>query len=127
MTKTGHNQNIIAIVDDLFFSSKIRESAKTLRLDLEFIKDINGLIQKLHYGKPSLIIIDLNSKASSPLETIKELKSSPDLKDITILGYISHVQTELKDEAIKAGCDLIFPRSKFSNELKEILMRYSMK
>jgi PleD family two-component response regulator len=127
MTKTGHNQSIIAIVDDLFFSSKIRESAKTLRLDLEFIKDTNGLIQKLQYGKPSLIILDLNSKASSPLETIKKLKSSPDLKNITILGYISHVQTELKDEAIKAGCDLIFPRSKFSNELKEILMKYSMK
>ena len=125
MKETNKSKRIIAVLDDLFFSSKIREAAKPLSLDLEFIKNTNGLIQKLESAKPSLIIFDLNSKASNPLQTIQKLKSSPELKDIPVLGYLSHVQTDLKDEAAKAGCDLVLPRSKFSKDLMDILKSYS--
>ena len=110
MGGTNQRTKIIAVLDDLFFTSKIKEAAKSLNSDLEFIKNTNGLIQKLKSEKPSLIIFDLNSKACNPFETIKELKSSPDLKD----------------EADKTGCDLVLPRSKFSKDLKEIITRYSI-
>ena len=126
MGGTNQRTKIIAVLDDLFFTSKIKEAAKSLNSDLEFTKNTNGLIQKLKSEKPSLIIFDLNSKACNPLETIKELKSSSYLKDITVLGYLSHVQTDLKDEADKAGCDLVLPRSKFSKDLKEIITKYSI-
>lgn len=125
MAKINQNTKIIAVLDDLIFSSKIREAAKPLSVDLELIKSPNGLSQKIKSEKPSLLIFDLNSKSCNPLETIKDLKSSPELKDIPILGYLSHVQTELKDAAVEAGCDLVLPRSRFSRELREILMRYS--
>lgn len=125
MAKINQNTKIIAILDDLIFSSKIREAANPLGIDLEFIKSPNGLSQKIKSEKPSLLIFDLNSKTHNPLQTIKDLKSSPELEDIPILGYLSHVQTELKEEAVKAGCNLVLPRSRFSRELREILMRYS--
>jgi PleD family two-component response regulator len=125
MGETRQNYKIIAVLDDLLFSSKIRETTKHLGLDLEFIKNADRLIQKLKPEEPSLIIFDLNSKAYNPIETIKNLKSLPELKDIPVLGYLSHVQTDLKKEAAKAGCDLVLPRSKFSKELKKILIKYS--
>ena len=125
MNEANSKDKIIAVVDDLFFASKMREAAKPLGLNIEFIKNPEGLIEKLKSQKPSLIIFDLNSKICNPNEIIKNLKSSPTLKDIPVLGYLSHVQTELKEEADKAGCDLVLPRSKFSKDLKEILMRYS--
>jgi len=136
MAGTNQYPKIIVVLDDLFFSSKIKEAAKSLDLNLEFTKNTNGLIQKLKSEKPSLIIFDLksekpsliifdlNSKACNPLESIKEIKSLPDLNNIPILGYLSHIQTDLKDEAVKAGCDLVLPRSKFSKDLKEILTKY---
>ncbi len=126
MAGTNQKTKIIAVLDDLFFSSKIKEAVQSLDLHLEFIKNTNGLIPKLKSEKPSLIIFDLNSKACNPLESIKEIKSLPDLNNIPILGYLSHIQTDLKDEAAKAGCDLVLPRSKFSKDLKEIITRYSI-
>lgn len=126
MAGTNQYPKIIVVLDDLFFFSKIKEAVKSLELDLEFLKNTNGLIQKLKSEKPSLIIFDLNSKATSPLVTIKDIKSSPELKNIPILGYLSHVQTELKNEAAKAGCDLVLPRSRFSKDLKDILTKYSV-
>ena len=125
MAKINQNTKIIAVLDDLIFSSKIKEAAKPLNLELEFIKNPNGLSQKIKSEKPSLLIFDLNSKCCNPLQIIKDLKSQPELKDIPILGYLSHVQTELKDAAVEAGCDLVLPRSRFSRELREILMKYS--
>lgn len=125
MEETKQKSRIIAILDDLFFNSKIKEAVKPLGLDIEFIKNPNGLTERLRFDKPSLIVLDLNSKSCTPLQIIKDLKSSPVLKDIPILGYLSHVQTDLKEEAAKAGCDVVLPRSKFSRELKEILMKYS--
>jgi len=125
MKETNKNQKIIAVLDDLFFSSKIREASRSLNLDIEFLKNTEGLLEKLKTIQPSLIIFDLNSKASNPLEAIQNLKSSPELKDITVLGYLSHVQTELKEAASEAGCDLILPRSKFSKDLRTILSKYS--
>jgi len=125
MGEINHSKKIIAVLDDLLFSSKIREAAKDLSLSLEFVKSTNGLTERLKSEKPSLIILDLNSKSHNPLQTVKDLKSSPDLKDIPILGYLSHVQTELKEEAVKARCDLVLPRSRFSRELREILRKCS--
>jgi len=125
MAKKGKNKTIIAVLDDMFFSSKIREGAKGLKLEVEFIKSSNGLTEKIKKDIPSLLIVDLNTRVLSPFQVIRDLKSSPEFMDIPILGFFSHVQTELKEEAAKAGCNLIYPKSKFSKDLRSILVNYS--
>ncbi len=124
--RKNHRKKILAVLDDLFFSSKIREAAKTLDIDLEFVKTPDGFKEKILSEKPSLIIFDLNSRAGSPLEIIKSIKSSSELKQIPVIGFLSHVQIELKKEADRAGCDLVIPRSRFSIDLREILRKYSV-
>lgn len=124
--RKNHRKKIVAVLDDLFFSSKIREAAKTLDIDLEFVKNPDGFKEKISSEKPSLIIFDLNSRAGSPLEIIKSIKSSSELKQIPVIGFLSHVQIELKKEADRAGCDLVIPRSRFSIDLREILRKYSV-
>jgi PleD family two-component response regulator len=124
--RKNHRKKILAVLDDLFFSSKIREAAKTLDIDLEFVKNPDGFKEKISSEKPSLIIFDLNSRAGSPLEIIKSIKSSSELKEIPVIGFLSHVQIELKKEADRAGCDLVIPRSRFSIDLREILRKYSV-
>ena len=124
--RKNHRKKILAVLDDLFFSSKIREAAKTLDIDLEFVKNPDGFKEKISSEKPSLIIFDLNSRAGSPLEIIKSIKSGSELKQIPVIGFLSHVQIELKKEADRAGCDLVIPRSRFSIDLREILRKYSV-
>lgn len=126
MENDGKKKRILAVLDDLFFSSKIREAAKTLEIELEFVKKPYGLNEKISSEKPSLIIFDLNSRFGSPIEIIKKIKSASELKQIPVIGFLSHVQIELKKEADRAGCDLVIPRSRFSNDMREILRKYSM-
>lgn len=125
MVKKSKNKKIFAVLDDMFFSSKIREAAKGLKLEIDFIKGSNSLTEQIEKDVPSLLIVDLNTKLLSPLQVIRDLKSSPELMDIPLLGYFSHVQTELKEEAAKAGCNMVYPKSKFSKDLRSILINYS--
>ncbi|MGB2693518.1 MAG: response regulator [Thermodesulfobacteriota bacterium] len=112
---------VVAVVDDIFFASKIKEAAKSTGVKLDFVKNSDGFIEDIKIDPPTLIILDLNSKKLKPLELIQELKSCQELKNISTLGYLPHVEEKLKKEAINSGADIVMPRSRFVRELVSIL------
>jgi hypothetical protein len=117
---------IFALVDDLFFLAKIQETARKLNVKVEFIKSEKDLGEKEgaeSEDKPSLIIVDLNSNNIKPLPTISKLRSKFK-KSTSIVGFVSHVQGDLKVKAQEAGCDVVMPRSAFSQNLPNILRRH---
>jgi PleD family two-component response regulator len=118
------NRQILAVVEDLFFTVKINESAKRAGMTVQFVKTEQDALAQAA-ARPALIIIDLNLARIDPLKLIAELKANPETKDIGLLGYLSHVQGELKQKAQEAGCDLVMVRSAFSQNLPQILRRYS--
>ena len=117
--------SVVAVLDDMFFSSKIKEAAKQAGIDLEIIENSVGLIETITRAQPSLIIIDLNSKKFNSLELVKEIKTTSELEKVPTLGFMPHVEEELKKQAVLVGCDVVMPRSRFSRELVEILKKYS--
>jgi len=115
---------VVAVVSDLFFSVKLTEAAKRSGLALEFVKDPDTVLERARL-KPSLIIFDLNFDAAEPLKLIGTLKGKPETKSISLIGYLSHVQVELKQQAQEAGCDMVMARSAFSQNLPLIFKRHS--
>jgi len=83
------------------------------------------VIEKANHEKPALIIFDLNFDSVEPLSLITRLKVAPETKGINLIGYLSHVQAELKQNAQEAGCDMVMARSAFSQNLPQIFKRYS--
>ncbi len=118
---------IFAFVDDLFFMAKIQETARKLNVKVEFVKTEKDLTERLDQmpgeEKPSLIIFDLNGVASKPLTLIPKLKTRFK-KATSIVGYLSHIQGDLKMKAQEAGCDMVVPRSAFSQNLPQLLRRH---
>jgi len=113
-------------VDDLFFVAKIQETARKLNVKVEFVKtdkDILERVAKAPEEKPSLIIFDLNNLGAKPLSMIPKLKTKLK-KGTNIIGFLSHIQGELKMKAIEAGCDMVVPRSAFSQNLPQLLRRH---
>lgn len=119
---------IFALVDDLFFLAKIQEVSRKLNVKVEFIKSEKDIGEKEGpeeaEGRPSLIIVDLNSNSIKPLPTISKLRAKFKNKATSIVGFVSHVQGDLKVKAQEAGCDVVMPRSAFSQNLPNILRRH---
>ena len=117
-------KRVLAVVSDLFFSVKISEAAKRNGLALEFVKEGNELLEKAKL-KPSLIVFDLNFDSAAPLDLIAQLKGNADTKGISLLGYLSHLQGELKMKAQEAGCDMVMARSALSQNMLQIFKRHA--
>jgi CheY-like chemotaxis protein len=119
------NSRIFAFVDDLFFMAKIQETARKLNVKVEFIKTEKDLLEHIKQNgdeKPSLIIFDMNNTNAKPLTLIPKLKTK--LKKTSIIGFLSHVQGDLKQKAHEVGCDMVLPRSAFSQNLPQLLRRH---
>jgi len=117
---------IFAFVDDMFFLAKIQETARKLNVKVEFVKAEKDILDRLGENgdqKPSLIIFDLNNTSAKPLAIISKLKSKLK-KHTNIIGFLSHVQGDLKVKAHEAGCDMVLPRSAFSQNLPQLLRRH---
>jgi PleD family two-component response regulator len=116
-------KRVLAVVNDLFFAVKLTDAAKRSGLALEFVKESDQVLEKAA-AKPSLIVFDLNFDAVNPLDLIEKLKANTETKGVNLIGYLSHVQVDLKQAAQEAGCDMVMARSAFSTNLFQIFKRY---
>lgn len=114
-------RNILAAVDDMFFAAKIRATAEALGVSIKFHRRLEALITAAGEQTPDLIIADLHNEKLNPVELASQLKSNETLKRIPLLGFFSHVQTDLRRSAMEAGFDQVIPRSVFSRDLARIL------
>jgi CheY-like chemotaxis protein len=114
-------KRVFALLDDLFFESKIRQTANELGINLSIIKSYKDFKYKVLEQKPNFIIIDLGSKKIDAERVIKEIKHDEELKNIFCMGYISHVEKQKMEKFQEMGCDQVLPRSRFSNQLKNLI------
>jgi CheY-like chemotaxis protein len=117
------SRKIIAIVTDLMFITKIQDGARRAGFTTQFAKSAAEAVEKAKEA-PAVIILDLNAAGSNAEETISFLKSAPETKDIKLLGFVSHVASDVIRAAQQAGCDRVVARSAFSQNLPELLEGY---
>ncbi len=120
-------RRILAAVEDLFFLAKIQETARQLGVRLHVAKTEAEVLELAQAGPPpALIILDLNGTATRPLSVIAKLRREPGLKKTSLVGFLNHLQADLKLQAQEAGCDLVMPRSAFSQNLASLLRRHGL-
>lgn len=118
------SKTIVAVLSDLIFTVKIQEAAKRVGLESVFVKTAAGAIEKAKEN-PVAMILDLNASGIDALQLIEQLKSDTATSGVSLLGYVSHVQADLKIAAQQKGCDLVVVRSAFSQNLPTLLKRYA--
>jgi CheY-like chemotaxis protein len=116
-------KKVVAVVNDLMFTVKIQEAAKRADMPVTFVTSREDALKQAKLN-PSVIILDLNGKSVDALELISALKSDAETSHIELVGFVSHVQVDLKQTALDKGCDFVVARSAFSQNLPSILKRY---
>lgn len=112
---------VLAVVDDMFFASKIRATAESVGVEVTFLRSIEKLVEKAREVKPALIVVDLHNTKLDSMALAVDLKADGEVQAIPLLGFFSHVQAELQRNAVAAGFDKVIPRSVFARDLGQIL------
>jgi len=121
---------IFCFIEDLFFLAKINETARKLGVKVEFIKGsekdaVARVMDAPEEERPRLIVFDLNNANAKPMTLIPKFKTKFK-KATSVVGFLSHLQGDLKAKAVEAGCDTVMPRSAFSQSLPNLLRRYGL-
>ena len=114
---------ILAVLDDLMFTSKIKTTAGQLGVAVTFARSADAALSEMRKAAPSLVILDLNNARIDPLGIVSSMKQDPALAAIPTVGYASHVQTDVIAAARQAGVGDVMARSAFTQQLPEILQR----
>jgi PleD family two-component response regulator len=112
---------ILAVLDDLMFTSKIRTTASQLGVDVVFARSADAALSEMRTHTPSLVILDLNNARTNPLGIVASMQQDAALASIRTLGYASHVQTDVINAARRAGVGDVMARSAFTQQLAHIL------
>ena len=121
---------IFCFIEDLFVLAKITETAKKIGVKVEFVKGadketVARIMEAPEDERARLLVFDLNNANAKPMTVIPKFKSKFK-KAVSIIGFLSHLQGDLKIKATEAGCDTVMPRSAFSQSLPVLLRRYGL-
>lgn len=108
---------VVAYMDDLFFQMKLAETAKHLHVEVKVAATPDALLQLMD-PLPKFVIVDLNAR-NTPLEAVEKLRAQQ--PTLPVIGFLSHVQTDLAAKAKAAGFQQVMPRSQFTANLPQIL------
>jgi hypothetical protein len=95
---------ITAIVPDLFFASKVKETLAAAGHDVTVVSAGAPL-------EADLLVVDLDAAGTD----VERPLGTPSL------GFYSHVDVETRARAQEAGFDLVVPRSRMAREMPELV------
>jgi hypothetical protein len=110
----------VALLDDIFFQSKVTEAAKHLAVELRICTTVEAFAAEIAKANPNLLIVDLNARANA-FDALAAAQTR--VPQVATVAFLSHVQTDLAERAKAFGGVEVMPRSKFTRDLATILGR----
>ncbi|MGH9443195.1 MAG: hypothetical protein ACRD16_13080 [Thermoanaerobaculia bacterium] len=114
-------KRIVAHVEDLMFRAKIDAAGRNLNIPVEFVAKLDDLPQACA-GEPAALFVELSE---SVLPAISRLKKGASTRSVPIVGFLSHVDKKLSEEARASGTDRVLPRSQFSETLPDLILEFT--
>lgn len=109
---------VLAVIPDLFFATKVATTAKVAGVALELVPPQRAAA-RLAELPASLVILDLHAPDAVALVAAMKAASA----HVPVVGFFSHVETALRQQALAAGADAVLPRSQFVVKLAALLAR----
>lgn len=110
-----------ALLDDLFFRSRIEATAEAAGVPLLVSRDLPQLVGRIDADGGRGVLVDLSLDVA--IEAIATLKRRAE--PIVVVAWGSHVDQPAMDAARGAGADRVLPRSAFTRRLPDILRELS--
>lgn len=108
---------LIAFEPDLLFLSRIEGAAGRAQVKLKTISNLEELLREAKPTTPRVVFLNLDAIEAN-LAFLEELAKNASCK---IIGYYSHVNTRLAEEARRIGISTVLSRGAFVSRLEEIL------
>jgi PleD family two-component response regulator len=115
------NKSILAVVNDVFFYTKLRDALKPHGYTLEKARSQEDVTEKAQALKPAAIVMNINDESLDAFKAVQALKADDRSKSIPILAFANHEDVEGWKLAKMLGVTKIVSRNEFSSKTLVLL------
>jgi CheY-like chemotaxis protein len=109
--------DVVYMISDMLFSSKLREAAKATGVSVLAVRDAAAWAAAA--GEAKLAIVDL--RMPTALSALDFLSVAHPPANLRVVGFIDHERVEVMDEARAKGCTDVMAKGQFANALPKLL------
>jgi DNA-binding NarL/FixJ family response regulator len=109
--------DVVHLIQDLMFTSKLREVARQSGVSLQGARDPAGLAAAARDAK--LVIVDL--RLPRALDALDALAADPAARGVRKVGFVDHEKTDVMEAARAHGCTDVMAKGQFAKELPRLL------
>jgi CheY-like chemotaxis protein len=112
---------VAALIPDLLFGSKVQSALQDAGHEVDLITGELEVWDEV--GGIDLLVVDLTSPDVDGVEMFETLATGGELHGVRSLGFFAHVEPEVRERALRAGFDLVVPRSRMAREGARLVER----
>jgi hypothetical protein len=106
---------VLAYVPDLLFGSQVMEALRGAGHEVELVSELKP------GASADVLIVDLTFDVSERVEHVRVCRPA----GVRTLAFYSHVETDVRERAERAGFDLVVPRSRMARDSAGLVERLS--
>ncbi len=114
---------ILGFVPDLFFSTKIRDTAKYLGHTATISRTTDDLIQKAGELSPILIIVDLTAEGVDLEQPLTQLRLEAETAPVPVLAFTTHAAWK-QTAPLHRLCNQVVTKEVLARDLPVLLQKY---
>jgi hypothetical protein len=107
---------VLVFEPDLLFSSQIENAAHKAGLGVKVTVSVSEVKQALRDWTPRMVLANLDALGGDSKVLVGLVQGA-----CRLVGYYSHVNSQLATEALACGFEIVLPRRAFVERLSEIL------
>jgi CheY-like chemotaxis protein len=117
-------RTIVVLEDDLMFGTAIEDRLRALGYKPVFAKTTPAF-DRLLKGSPALVLLNVGSPILDWEHLVDHAKNESQWRQVPIVAYGPHVDLELRQRALDAGCDAVVARSAIGGNLASLVKKWA--
>jgi CheY-like chemotaxis protein len=113
---------ILALVNDLFFTLKIGDTAKSLGVPIHFAGNREEFLEHWQNAAPALVIADLTLAGADVAGLLEQVASTADRSPPPILGYTTHADWK-RTGPLHDRCTKVVTKDTLSRSLAALMQQ----
>jgi CheY-like chemotaxis protein len=111
---------LIALVDDLLFLSRIREAGRAAGIEVRSVRGASDLLAAARQ-QARLVLVDADSERLPWQAAVAALRAEPGIGALPVIAFVSHVRADHAQAARAAGASRVLARSAFVDQLPDLV------
>jgi CheY-like chemotaxis protein len=115
---------VVLLEDDVMFGAGLEAKLRAIGYAPVFA-ETTPAFDRLLKGSPALVLVNVGSRTLDWEHLIDHAKNESQWRHVPILAYGPHVDLELRQRALEAGCDAVVGRSALASNLPSLVEKWA--